>query len=185
VVLLTVNLIGEIAKTHLLVREVFIYPPTKTSRSVNHLQVLSFFSDSQLCPLVSLTITRGSHTCDTPSVTVGTTLQLRWQPSSKLIFKFRFFLVIKSSQNATCIGSSNFCIQVWCHLNSYSWISRQERILVNYSYFPKRFDVHNNSHQMQILVISEFVIQNTFGIWICYQKESCSFMFILPPHKIW
>jgi hypothetical protein len=40
---------GKIVKTHLQMREVFIYPPTKTYCSVKHLQVLSFF----ILPLVS------------------------------------------------------------------------------------------------------------------------------------
>jgi hypothetical protein len=51
-------------------------------------------------------------------------------------------------------------------------------------FFPKSLVPSKNQTKFISCFLPKFLIQNPFGIWICAQKECCSFLFIMPPQII-
>jgi hypothetical protein len=106
-------------------------------------------------------------------------------PSTTFKFKFKFFFIIKSRSNATCVGSSDFCIKLMQSKFTFIKTMTRENFCELFRFFPKGLMSLKIQTKFKSCLLLEFVIQNPFAFWIYSQKNSWSFLFILSPRKIW
>jgi hypothetical protein len=82
---------------------------------------------------------------------------------------------------ATCEGSSNFLTQVMPSKFIFLNIMPRYNFGELCKFFPKGVVPLKIQTNFKFGFIPDFVIQNPFGIQICVQTKSCSFLFILVP----
>jgi hypothetical protein len=105
-------------------------------------------------------------------------LKICYSANLSTIFKFESFSIIKLCSNATCIGSSNFCIEVMPSKFILMKIIHGENFGQLFRFFPKGLMPIKIQTKFKYWLLPKFVTQKPFGIWICPQKEHYSPLYI-------